>query len=148
MNSNTQTLQSSQFLSPTRSPRRNKGAEHFSGEGLFDPEAAGGVPEGFPLGGEVAVPGGDAWMLVMCEGEGEDWGGRLGEGMGVFRVMRGTRGMEMEMEMERGCTEEETVVLGQSIGGCDRDIRFRRSIHLLQHLLRQSLRNSKVRNPP
>ena len=74
MNSNTQTLQSSQFLSPTGCPCRNKCAEHFSGEGLFDPEAAGGVPEGFPLGGEVAISRGDAWMLVTCEGEVEDWG--------------------------------------------------------------------------
>jgi len=76
MNSNTQTLQGCQFLSSTRSPCRNKGAEHFPGKGLFDPESASGIPEGFPLRGEVAVTGGDAWMLVMRDGDGE-----LGEGM-------------------------------------------------------------------
>ena len=38
-------------------------------------------------------------------------------------------------------TEEESVVLGESVGRCDGDIRLWRRIHLLQHILRQRLRN-------
>ena len=68
MNRNTQTLKNRHLLASTGSPCGDKRAEHFACEGLFDPEAACGVPEGFPLCGEVAVAGGDAYGLVLQQG--------------------------------------------------------------------------------
>ena len=62
VNSDTQTLKRSDLLSAAGRPRRDKGAEHFACEGLFHPESAGGVTERFPLGGEVAEAGGDAYI--------------------------------------------------------------------------------------
>ena len=40
-------------------------------------------------------------------------------------------------------TEEECVVLSESVGSCDRDISFWSSIHLFQNLLGKGFRDSK-----
>jgi hypothetical protein len=143
MNSNTQRLKRRELLSSSRCPRGDKSTEHFASKGLFYPESAGGVPECLPLGGEVTVSGGDSYRL---ERTAKCWGIAM-QGGGYQEEVDWMGEMRNSMRRDRGDTEEETVVLGEGVGGCDWDVRFGWSIHLTQDILRQSLRNSTRKHP-